>query len=219
MSTIKRPVGPQPSSVYWRRRLIVLLGVIAVAVVIVLIVVRPGSSSGEPASHRSGAGSTSSPTAAATAAPHAAATTIPTTSASADGQPCKPADITVEAVTDKDVYAAGELPQLSVALTNTGSKACTIDAGTAQQVFTITSGAEVYWKSTDCQTGKVDAVVLLQPAKTISSKVPITWDRTRSDPSTCQAKREQVPAAGASYHLETTVSGIKSAQTKQFILK
>ena len=102
----------------------------------------------------------------------------------------------MEAVTDKDVYAAGELPQLSVALTNTGSEACTIDAGTAQQVFTITSGAEVYWKSTDCQTDKVDAVVLLQPAKTISSKVPITWDRTRSDPSTCQAKRQQVPGRG-----------------------
>ncbi|MFP3380248.1 hypothetical protein SB767_28400, partial [Bacillus sp. SIMBA_069] len=60
---------------------------------------------------------------------------------------------------------------------------------------------------------------LLQPGKTISSQTPITWDRTRSDPSTCQAKREQVPAAGASYHLETSVSGIKSSETKQFILQ
>lgn len=219
MSTIKRPVGPQPSSVYWRRRLLVLLGVVAVVVVIVLIVARPGSSSGEPANHSSGTGSTSTPSAVGSTAPTAGATSIPTASASADGQPCKPADVTVQAVTDKDAYAPGELPQLSVALTNTGSNACTIDAGTAQQLFTITSGAEVYWKSTDCQTDKVDAVVLLQPAKTISSKVPITWDRTRSDPATCQAKRAQVPAGGASYHLETTVSGIKSAQTKQFILQ
>lgn len=210
MSTFKNPVGPQPSSVYWRRRLIVLLGVVAVVVVIVLIVVRPGASNGEPAP-RHAAGTTKTP------AP--VATSIPTKSASAAGQPCKSADVKVEAVTDKDIYAAGELPQLSVALTNTGSAACTIDAGTAQQVFTITSGSEVYWKSTDCQTDKVDAEVLLQPGKTISSQAPITWDRTRSDPSTCQANRTQVPAGSASYHLQTSVSGITSAQTKQIILQ
>jgi hypothetical protein len=86
-------------------------------------------------------------------------------------------------------------------------------------VFTITSGSEVYWKSTDCQTDKVDAEVLLQPGKTISSQAPITWDRTRSDPSTCQSNREQVPAGGVSYHLETSVAGITSAETKQFILQ
>ncbi|RDV43157.1 hypothetical protein DOE76_19295 [Leifsonia sp. ku-ls] len=210
MSTFKHPVGPQPSSVYWRRRLLVLLGLVAVVVVIVLIVVRPGSAGGEPEKKAPAPTASSTP---------AAATSIPTSSASADGKPCTPGDVKVEAVTDKDVYAAGELPQLSVALTNTGSAACTIDAGTAQQAFTITSGSEVYWKSTDCQTDKVDAEVLLQPGKTISSQAPITWDRTRSDPSTCQAQRPQVPAGGASYHLETSVSGVKSSESKQFILQ
>lgn len=211
MSTFKNPVGPQPSSVYWRRRLIVLIGLVAVIVVIVLIVVRPGSSSGEPAKAPvSTSSSTPSP---------AAATSIPTSSASASGQECKPTDVKVEAVTDAAQYAAGQLPQLSVALTNTGSSACVIDAGTSQQVFTITSGSEVYWKSTDCQSSKVDAQVLLQPGKTISSQAPITWDRTRSDPSTCQAQRPQVPAGGASYHLQVSVAGITSATTKQFILQ
>lgn len=210
MSTFKHPVGPQPSGVYWRRRLIVLLGLVAVVVVIVLIVVRPGSSSGEPAR---------APVTTNTPAPTAAAaTSIPTSSASASGQPCKPADVKVEAVTDASGYGAGQLPQLSVALTNTGANACVIDAGTAQQVFTITSGSEVYWKSTDCQSSKVDAQVLLQPGKTISSQTPITWDRTRSDPSTCQAQRALVPAGGASYHLQVSVAGITSATTKQFSL-
>ncbi|QNE36801.1 hypothetical protein [Leifsonia shinshuensis] len=210
MSTFKHPVGPQPSGVYWRRRLIVLIGLVAVVVVIVLIVVRPGSSSGEPAK---GVVTTNTPKPTA-----AVATSIPTSSASASGQPCKPADVKVEAVTDASSYSAGQLPQLSVALTNTGANACVIDAGTAQQVFTITSGSEVYWKSTDCQSSKVDAQVLLQPGKTISSQTPITWDRTRSDPTTCQAQRSQVPAAGASYHLQVSVAGITSATTKQFSL-
>lgn len=209
MSTFKHPVGPQPSGVYWRRRLIVLIGLIAVVVVVVLIVVRPGASSGEPVA----------PPTTHSATPSPGPTSIPTSSASASGQACKPADVKVEAVTDAATYGAGQLPQLSVALTNTGSSACVIDAGTAQQVFTITSGSEVYWKSTDCQASKVDAEVLLQPGKTISSQTPITWDRTRSDPSTCQAQRPQVPAAGASYHLQVSVAGITSATTKQFVLQ
>ncbi|ERK69798.1 hypothetical protein [Leifsonia aquatica] len=210
MSTFKHPVGPQPSKVYWRRRLILGIGLLAVILVVVLIIVRPGASDGAPAP----ASTTSAPK---TTTPPA--TSIPTSSASASGAACDTANVRVEAVTDKATYAAGELPQLSVAITNTGSAACKIDAGTAQQLFTITSGAEVYWKSTDCQTDKVDAEVLLQPGKTISSQTPITWDRTRSDPSTCQASREQVPAAGASYHLTTTVAGIESPETKQFILQ
>ncbi|MFJ3394930.1 hypothetical protein [Leifsonia aquatica] len=210
MSTFKHPVGPQPSKVYWRRRLILGIGLLAVILIVVLIIVRPGASDGAPAP----ASTTSAPK---TTTPPA--TSIPTSSASASGAACDKANVRVEAVTDKATYAAGELPQLSVAITNTGSAACKIDAGTAQQVFTITSGSEVYWKSTDCQTDKVDAEVLLQPGKTISSQTPITWDRTRSDPSTCQASREQVPAAGASYHLTTTVAGIESPETKQFILQ
>ncbi|WP_348788898.1 hypothetical protein [Leifsonia sp. NPDC080035] len=209
MSTFKHPVGPQPSRVYWRRRLVLLIALLAVIVVIVLIVVRPGSSNGE----------TPKPVTTSSGKPTAAATNIPTTSASASGQDCDPASVKVGAVTDASTYSAGQLPQLSVSITNTGTTACKIDAGTAQQVFTITSGTEVYWKSTDCQSEKVDAEVLLQPGKTISSQTPITWDRTRSDPATCQGKREQVPAGGASYHLETSVAGIASAETKQFILK
>lgn len=211
MSTFKHPVGPQPSGVYWRRRLILGLGLLAVIVVIVLIIVRPGASDGVTAPVTN----TSTPAPKATAA----STSIPTSSTSAKGATCNPSDVRVEAVTDKDTYAAGELPQLSVAITNTGSAACKIDAGTAQQLFTITSGSEVYWKSTDCQSDKVDAEVLLEPGKTISSQAPITWDRTRSDPSTCQADRPQVPAGGASYHLTTTIAGIESAETKQFILQ
>lgn len=211
MSTFKHPVGPQPSKVYWRRRLILGLGLLAVILVVVLIIVRPGASDGAPAP----ASTTSAPK--KTTAP--ASTSIPTSKTTASGAACDNANVRVEAVTDKSTYAAGELPQLSVAITNTGPSACKIDAGTAQQLFTITSGSEVYWKSTDCQTDTVDAEVLLEPGKTISSQAPITWDRTRSDPSTCQATRQQVPAGGASYHLTTTIAGIQSPETKQFILQ
>jgi hypothetical protein len=208
MSTFKHPVGPQPSKVYWRRRLLVALGVLAVIVVIILIVVRPGSSSGTPV----GAPSHTPTTAASDS------TSIPTSATTASGQPCKAADVAVQAITDATNYAADQKPKLSVSITNHGATACKINAGTSQQVFTITSGSEVYWKSSDCQTEKLDAEVLLQPGKTISSQTPIIWDRTRSDAATCSAPRTAVPAAGVSYHLQTSIAGITSDKTKQFVL-
>lgn len=213
MSTIKHPVGPQPDKIYWRRRLLVILGVVAVIVVIALILVRPGASKGETPAP--GAVGTQSPAPKSGSKPDA--TTIPTTAASVAGAACKPANIVVTAITDATSYAPDQQPKLSLSLTNTGSASCTIDAGTATQVYTITSGTEVYWKSTDCQTNPVHTEVLLKPDKTITS-TPIIWDRTRSDPSTCDSTRTPVPAGGASYHVKTAVGGIASNTTQQFLL-
>jgi hypothetical protein len=212
MSTFKHPVGPQPNRVYWRRRLLVGLGALVVLIVIVLIVVRPGSSQGEP---RAVPTTTATPSGQPTVPP---STSIPTTSSTAKAQACDSSEVTVGAVTDSTSYAAGVFPNLSLSLTNTGSKPCKINAGTAQQVFTISSGSEVYWKSTDCQTNPTNAEVVLQPGKTVTTQTPIVWDRTRSDPATCNATRTQVPAGGASYHLQTSVAGIVSKSTAQFSL-
>jgi hypothetical protein len=212
MSTFKHPVGPQSGNVYWRRRLVVILGIVAVIVIVVLIIVRPGSSNGEPA-NTTAARSTTTPR--PTSPP---STVIPTDPAIAvAGAPCKAENITVQALTDSTNYSADQHPLLSLSLTNTGPKSCTIDAGTAKQVFTITSGTEQYWISTDCQTKPVHTEILLAPNKTVTS-TPITWDRTRSDKTTCDKTRTPVPAAGASYHLQTSVGGITSQSTKQFIL-
>jgi hypothetical protein len=208
MSTLKHPVGRQPSKVYWRRRLVVGLGLVAVLVIIFLIVVKPGASSGEPAKTLP----TALTTDAASAAPaHAASAT--------DGAVCDPQKVRVEAITDAVDYDPGQQPQLSVSITNTGKNACVLNVGTSQQVFTISSGTDVYWTSSDCQTGATDAEMTLKPGKTVSSATPIAWDRTRSAPGTCQSPtRESAPAGGASYHLSVAVAGIESASPKQFLL-
>ena len=203
MSTIKHPVGPQSSKVYWRRRLIVGLGLLFLIVIIVLIVVRPGSGAGLPAS-------TPTPTTAATDAP-AAANTAPTA--------CDPAAVTVEALTDAVTYQPGQKPELSLSITNTGTVPCVINAGTSKQVFTISSGQDIYWTSTDCQSAAADAEVTLQPGVPVSSTTPIAWDRVRSNAATCdESTRTAAPAGGASYHLAVSVDGIASATPKQFIL-
>lgn len=193
----------------------VLLGLVAVIVAVVLIFVRPGSSQGD----EPGSGGAADPS--QTVAPSGGdtpSTVIPTEPTAADGDACAEKNILVEAITDKTVYEAGEQPQLSVTITNTGKNVCVLNAGTKAQVFTITSGEEVYWLSTDCQVDAIDAEVSLTPGTPISSSVPIVWDRTRSSVDTCGGPRETVPADGASFHLAVTVDGFKSQATKQFQL-
>ncbi|KQO97510.1 hypothetical protein [Leifsonia sp. Leaf264] len=212
MSTLKHPVGPQSSKVYWRRRLTVGLGLIAVIVAIILIVVRPGSSSGEPNDQKAPA-----PAVTSSEKPTADPTAIPTDAVDAKGAACKSKDLELTAITDLDAYAADQQPKLSLSITNTGPKACVVNAGSSQQVFTITSGDEVYWLSTDCQKDAVDADVTLKPNVPIGSAAPLTWDRTRSSADSCDGDRETVPAGGASYKLTVTVGDVTSDPT-QFLL-
>ncbi|MDH6238242.1 hypothetical protein [Cryobacterium sp. CG_9.6] len=211
MSTIKQPIGRQSSRVYRRRRLVVLLGFLALVVIIVLVVVRPGSSSGEP-----GADSSTQPS---SSAADASTSPAPTPVAAVDGAPCAPENVTVDALTDKSSYNPGEFPLLSLSLINNGTNTCVINAGTTAQVFTVTSGNDTYWTSTDCQTDAVDSLVTLKPGVAVSSSVPITWDRTRSAVATCaEPTRDAAPGGGASYYLNVTVDGIASSSPKQMLL-
>lgn len=212
MSTTNNPVGRQAKTVYWRRRLVVGLGLLAVLVIIFLIIVRPGSSRGEPSDPTT---PVASATAQATDAPPAE-TPKPSPD---EGAACSAANVQVEAITDAVNYEPGQKPRLSLSVTNTGTTSCTLNAGTAKQVFTITSGKDVYWTSTDCQKESADAEVTLEPGVPVSSSEPVSWDRTRSAKDTCDvAARDAASAGGASYHLLVSVDGIESATPKQFLL-
>ena len=207
MSTTKPPVGPQDRSVYRRRRLVVGLGFVAVLAIILLIFVRPGAGDGQAASDSKPAATDPADPAATAPADDAAPTA------------CDPAVVSVEAITDEGSYDPGVEPELSLSVTNTGTTACDLNAGTTTQVFTITSGADVYWTSTGCQTEPADAQVTLEPGVAVSTKTPVVWDRTRSSPETCEiTDREAVPGDGASYYLSVSVGGVASASPTQFLL-
>ena len=196
MSPFRNPVGPQPSSVYWRRRLGVGLAVLAVIVIVILIFIQPRGEAPKEPNVKETNSQTPTP-----ADPDAA---------------CDASVVEVKAVTDKLSYAPGENPLISLTVTNTGAVPCTINAGTTQQEYLITSGNELYWSSKDCQSGAVDAPVVLEPNIPQSTN-PITWDRTRSSPTTCESERPAVPAGGASYHLNINLGELKSNDV-QFIL-
>ena len=197
MSTIRTPVGPQPPAVYWKRRAIVLIGLVAVIVIILLIVFRPQGADPKPAN--------------TSTAPPAATTT--------DGEvaACTPEQVSLEAVTDKGGYNAGEDVMVSMTITNIGAAACTINAGTDAQDYIIASGNETYWSSRDCQADAAPTEVTLEPGVAKSTN-PFAWDRTRSSTTTCTGDRPEVSAGGASYHLTVKLGDIESAETKQFLL-
>ena len=219
--SFRTPAGPQPSSVYWRRRIVVLLGLIALLVVIVLIVVRPGAEAAPAAP------ATPTPTASAPrpSASSPAATPAPTATDSPAAKAvaaCGPGQVQVAPVTDKQTYGAGEQPLLSMAISNVGSAPCSLNVGTSQMVFTVTSGSDTIWTSTDCQSNPADASYTLPPASSgvaPATVTPIPWQRQRSSPDTCGSKdRPTVRAGGASYHLSVSVGGFASTKSAQFIL-
>lgn len=206
---MRNPVGPEDKRVYLRRRLLVLAGLLAVIVAVVLVIVKPGSSSGqsETKSVELPADVTEK---VASPAPGDAKSDAPPA--------CAEGDLLVEAVTNQSSYAAGEMPALTLLVTNRGTADCTADLGTAGMRFEISSGPEQYWNSGDCQKNPASLPVILKPAETLESD-PVAWDRTRSAPDTCEAERDPVPGAGASYHLFVEAAGVRSADSAQFILQ
>ena len=213
MSKLIHPVGPQPARVYWRRRAYFALALVGIIVAIVLIVVRPGAGS-EGGVTTTPAATTALQTPAPGETPQAEPTVAP-----GETVECTAENTTITAKTDLDVYDPTQTPQLSFAITNNGANPCTINVGTAAQVYTVSSGPEQYWASTDCQTEASDAEMVIEPGQSIDSSA-LPWDRTRSATDTCEVPdRPAAPAGGASYHLSVSVDGIESAESKQFILQ
>lgn len=204
-----RKVSP---AVFRRRRLVVGLGLLAVIVAIVLIIVQPGGATQAPAAS-TGASSTTPSASAPSTSPAAGMTAGDT----ADVAACLPADLVVGATTDAVDYQAGVLPQLSLTITNTGTSPCVYNVGTSQQVLTITSGAETYWMSSDCQTDPADLDAVLEPGKTETS-APVQWSRERSAAEACDTPGAQVPANGASYYLTANVGDVAAKESRQFLL-
>ncbi|WP_282848332.1 hypothetical protein [Microbacterium oxydans] len=210
------------AAVYRRRRLVVILGLIlAVAAIGIgswLLIARPWASADTASTPTSTPSTSPSSSADATAegqspSPGPSAEQTPTIVA------CEAADIDVAAVTDAESYAPGVMPKLSISLTNKGTKDCTIDVGSTTQVFTISSGDDVWWRSTDCQENPSSMIATLTAGTTVTSKDPVTWDRTRSSVETCaQENRQRAPGGGASYHVEVSIGGFTSPSSAQILL-
>src|SRR5207244_2220178 len=156
-------------------RLVVLLVLILIIAGVWLLIAKPWASKaadGDPPSPAVGAtgmtalpvpaASTPTPTPTPTQEPTATPSPTATHAATATAAPCTSANVTVDAVTDQNTYPSGQNPKLSIRLTNHGTKDCTMNVGTTTQKYTVTSGSDTWWRSTDCQSEPSDMVVLIK---------------------------------------------------------
>ncbi|MBB5512688.1 hypothetical protein HD598_001375 [Neomicrococcus aestuarii] len=82
--------------------------------------------------------------------------------------------------TDKKNYASGEKPVLTLTVTNAGTVPCVLNVGTSQQEFTVTSGNDRVFSTTDCLAKPSDVNLEIAAGKSETAK--FTWDRVRSTP-------------------------------------
>ncbi len=203
-----KPVGPEDSGVYWRRR--ALVGGIALLVLILLwVLLRPQGGDEEPVA----APVDSSPAVEQTATPIPTGSASPTTSSSAspDGS-CADTDIKVATATSQPTYAPGVNPEITMTITNAGTAACQRDVGSAANEILISSGGVQVWSSDDCSPSSDPDIVTLRPGE--KATVTREWDRTSSDPS-CSATEDAPAGAYDAVGRNGKVRSAKSAFTLQ----
>jgi hypothetical protein len=169
--------GPQrPSAAVYRRRRIV----VGIAALVVLALIVWGLVAGV----RAVAGlfdqgdeqGTSQPDPSAKADPTSEGTPTPA-GANPDGS-CPAGAIKISASTDKTSYGSDEKPVLVMTLKNSLDDPCTLDVGTKQQQFLISSGSDRIFSTKDCQSGGKSTELEMEPGKEETAR--FTWDRTRS---------------------------------------
>ncbi|MEX2292033.1 MAG: hypothetical protein WD794_17110 [Mycobacteriales bacterium] len=184
-----RPVGPEPSSTYWRRR--AALAAVLLLLLVLLTRLLSGDDGPDSVAAPSPAPQPASPPAAPTAVP-TAQPAVPTAGPSPPGPPiCQPEALKIQASADRSSYRVGSSPRLSLSVENTGGGPCTRDLGQAAVELLVTSGEDRIWSSDDCAPGGAERVTTLQPRKPVVQRV--TWDARRSRPGCTGGKERAEP--------------------------
>ena len=138
-----------------------------------------------------------------------------TTPAAAKAAACTDAAVAVTASVDKESFAAGEDPTLTLKVTNTGATPCSLNVGTSQMEFKITSGDDAIFSSKDCQSSSTDLVKTIAAGK--SETANFIWTRNRTAPG-C-AKVDSTPGGGGATYVYTALLGKKAAKQVLFQLQ
>ncbi len=212
MSSFRRPVGPESSRVYWRRRALVLGVLLLIVVVVVLIVVGRGSgassasapgasasageSSGAPVP---GAGSSRTPSSSPSAAPSSSAGRRPPPPLRRCGA-CSDDQIELTPVLDKTAYGPTEDPR-SRCRSRTPAPTPATWTSVRRSRCSPSAPARAVLVVEGLPDRGTNQDVTIKAGQELTTPA-IEWDRTRSSTTTCDSSRPSVTGGGASYHLQ-----------------
>lgn len=207
---MRMTVGPLPSTVYWRRRVIVLIGVLLLVVLVAWGCAAAGSSTpgagragGSGGRHGAGASTSSSPsvsvpellpgstpTAAGPSPAGGPSPSVPTVPANTTPAPhCADSDLTlVPAAVGK--VQSGSYPRLSLTIGSTATHDCTRDIGADQQELRLLQGKSRIWSSDDCDPSHGSYLTTFHPGTHVT--YTLIWAGTTSTPG-CKSPRTTVP--------------------------
>ncbi|MEV8374164.1 hypothetical protein AB0P21_15590 [Kribbella sp. NPDC056861] len=198
MSSLLRPVGHLPPSVYWVRRALVL--VVFLALVFVLIRVIGGgsdpknSAASGPDQDPSTAPSvvpTSTPTPGGkTAGKTSKASETPKSSETPKDVKCKGGDVSIEVVPVSRTLASGNSLNLVLQLSAVRD-GCKAAVDPSELSLTVTSGTDQIWSTEDCEKAIPRATLVLAKGK--QSTAVITWNGRRSRPGCLPGQLQAKP--------------------------
>lgn len=159
------PVGPEPPSVYWRRRLLVVLAFVIVLFLLWLALFS-GNGGSTPAAAPTSPTATPTPSDTATASP----------SASGSVAPCADSDIAVTASVVNESVPVGGTVSFKLLVANKGTVPCSRNVGTKVNTLTVSSsGGTRMWSSDDCSPGGQDQVETIPPGSAF--EVTASWNQ------------------------------------------
>lgn len=200
MNSLLQPVGPQPAAVYWRRRGVVVGGVLLV--ILILIMIWP-----------SGGGS--APVAAPTATESAAASASASPTASGTGVvACADSDIDITTTVEPAEPVVGSSVRFVMSIKNISDRDCTRPVGTTDTSFTVSSGGYRVWSSDDCSpAGEAKTETIPKGQEYVLES---TWPGVITEPG-CSST--QLPAKAGSYEVVATDASASSSPTRFVLTK
>jgi hypothetical protein len=184
MSSLLRPVGHLPASVYWFRRGLVL----AVLVLLLFLITRLFSGGGDNPQNTAATGPQQDPTTAPvvtpTITPTARASTKTSeapvkTSATPRDTTCAGADVQVEVLPANRRIASGSALNFVVSF-DAVSDECKATVDASRLTVTVTSGNDLIWTTTHCGQAIPRATLVVAKGKQATSTV--AWNGHRSGP-------------------------------------
>ena len=126
---------------------------------------------------------------------------------------CLEGDVVIGASTAQGTHGPAQNPVLVMTIKNEGKFDCKVNVGTSQQEFSVMSGSDRIFSTSDCVQDPMDTEITIKPGSSETAR--FTWTRVRSAPG-CKVVSAK-PRPG--WYGFTAKLGDLSSETAKFELK